>query len=249
MNFYYIPSKSTEIYTNEQESYPTSYYNEEMNQNVIQVNTDSIDSSIHIDPKSGLIIHYYANGRIRYKGEWSNDCPNGNGVMYYEDNSVAYEGKWRNGIFEIDSLHRYHYKDDSMEVFYEDGSLKYYGGWKNGSAYGQGKYYLENGNLLINGEWSFGIYYTGNGDTFLFDTGILIKYKNDNMVYMGGVKEGFEPDGTGWQFDDDRSILCSDHSKNGCYDKGGMNQKKNDSHSIGKWEDDIPNQHGILFMS
>ena len=63
------------------------------------------------------------------------------------------------------------------------------------------------------------------------------------------VKEGFEPDGTGWQFDDDRSILCYDHSKNGCYDKGGMNQKKNDSHSIGKWEDDIPNQHGILFMS
>ena len=49
--------------------------------------------------------------------------------------------------------------------------------------------------------------------------------------------------------DDDRSILCYDHSKNGCYDKGGMNQKKNDSHSIGKWEDDIPNQHGILFMS
>ncbi len=112
-----------------------------------------------------------------------------------------------------------------MEVFYEDGSLKYYGGWKNGSAYGQGKYYLKNGKLLIDGEWSFGVYYPGNGDTFLFDTGFIIKYKNDNIVYIGGVKEGFEPDGTGLQFDDDNSILYSGHSKNGRYDGEGILRK------------------------
>lgn len=244
MNFYYIPSKSTEVSVDTQEFNPTSYNNEELNQNVIQVNINPFDSTVHLDPESGLIIHYYANGKIRYKGEWSNDCPNGNGVMYYEDNSVAFEGKWRNGIIEVDSLHRYHYNDDSMEVFYEDGSLKYYGGWKNGSAYGQGKYYLKNGKLLIDGEWSFGVYYPGNGDTFLFDTGFIIKYKNDNIVYIGGVKEGLEPDGTGLQFDDDKSILYSGHSKNGRYDGIGVNKRKKYIQLIGKWEDDISNQHG-----
>ena len=46
------------------------------------------------------------------------------------------------------------------------------------------------------------------------------------------------------QFDDDKSILYSGHSKNGRYDGIGVNKRKKYIQLIGKWEDDISNQHG-----
>ena len=42
--------------------------------------------------KEGKGSQYYANGELRYKGDWRNDKKEGKGWEFYENGDLKYEG-------------------------------------------------------------------------------------------------------------------------------------------------------------
>ena len=55
--------------------------NLELSNNTHELEYSFQDNLIHFDFDTGLMIHDYSDGTTRYKGEWLNGCPNGNGTM------------------------------------------------------------------------------------------------------------------------------------------------------------------------
>lgn len=139
----------------------------DLNQSSSSINYAYIDDSIVYDYNSGLMTHMYPNGKTRYKGEWSENKPNGRGIVYDENGTILYDGFWKNGIIVIDKLNTYNYSTDIRDVMYLNGKKKYHGGWKNGLPCGEGVYYDEDGNELYTGTWNNGMIRVNH--EFLFD--------------------------------------------------------------------------------
>ena len=52
---------------------------------------------------------YYKFNQLWYKGEWSNNLPNGMGILYGRNSKAKYEGKWINGIL-YNKLYKINYQ-------------------------------------------------------------------------------------------------------------------------------------------
>ena len=192
-------NQSDIIYVNIDDSIPLSTSTIEVPQNLPEVKYSYQSNLLQFDYDTGLMINKYTDGSIRYKGQWSDGVPNGNGTMYNKDGSVELEGEWKMGEFAPDSNQRYIYKDNKMKVKYDDGTIKYYGGWSHGVPEGKGEYFLANGLPFINGEWKQGCYLIKDNKYFEYSSGLYVK-KMPRILYRGELNECLEYDGKGTSY-------------------------------------------------
>lgn len=152
------------------------------NQNGVQIrfqNDGSVLEGIFINENIYGPGTKYLNGKISYKGEFSNGSMHGNGKLYYENGYVRYDGNFVDGVP--------HGKGVS---YYENGSLCYEGTFVNGLAHGLGKGYDAQGN-----------YYSGNfvdghleGSGMKIDTAGAVYYGNFIKSTLNGYGVMFHKD-------------------------------------------------------
>lgn len=211
-----------------------------------------VDSSIVYDYNSGLMTHLYPNGRTRYKGEWSENQPNGRGIMYDENGTILYDGSWKNGVITIDKLNTYNYSIDMRDVMYLNGKKKYHGGWKNGVPNGEGVYYDEDGNELYTGTWDNGIIRVNHDFLFDYCSGeYIMRFDNSDMVenqYLINTDVAVSISGKGSQYYPNGMIKFKGEWMNGKrhgygyeYDEFGNPVYE------GQWKNDLPHGRGCYY--
>ena len=245
----YSKANSTEVYINIEESFSTFQNTQEQDEQNNEVNYDIQDNLIHYDYDTGLMTHNYSDGTTRYKGEWSNGYPNGNGIMYYKDGSIAFEGKWKEGVFEVDTRHRYFYKENRMEVRNEDGKVVYNGRWNNGVPDGKGEYFLSNGQSFFKGDWKNGLFEIKKDIFFEYKSGLYVHMKNNHIVYRGEMNEEFDYDGKGIKYDENGKIVCDGEWRNGVFHGKGKEYEKNQLIYEGEWKNGLPDGKGVYYES
>ncbi|EQA38656.1 MORN repeat protein [Leptospira inadai serovar Lyme str. 10] len=104
----------------------------------------------------------------RYLGEWSWGKKNGFGVYRYANGDV-YEGHFSNNT-----------KEGMGAFTWKGGGVKYVGNWEDGEPSGPGKLILNQGQLVLEGEYRKGIIYNGKG---------MFVYENRTR-YIGEWKDG-----------------------------------------------------------
>lgn len=75
------------------------------------------------DSPDGLGTSFYQDGRMEYRGEWSNGMYDGLGSLFYQNGHLAYSGSFRKGMFR-----------GKGTVYDRYGTELYDGKWKNGIA-------------------------------------------------------------------------------------------------------------------
>jgi len=108
----------------------------------------------------GRIKDYYANGEIKFEGQYLNGLKNGNGKEYYkpkdcETNRCDYANNNNNICNNKGKLEheREDLKDDDDDDDYNNRNIKYKGEYLNGLRNGKGKVYDRNGKLIFEGEY------------------------------------------------------------------------------------------------
>lgn len=246
----YSKANSNEVYINIEESSTIAKNNQHTNENKNEVEYSFQDNLIHFDYDTGLMIHDYTDGTTRYKGEWSKGCPNGNGTMYNKDGSIAFEGKWVNGVFEVDTRHRYFYKENRIEVRNEDGKLLYKGEWNKGVPDGEGEYFLRNGKSLYKGEWKNGLFEIKSEFFFEYSSGLYVHMKNNHIIYRGEMNEGYDYDGKGIEYDENGMIIYDGEWRNDRFHgKGKKYDEKNQLVYEGEWKNGLPEGKGVYYES
>lgn len=144
------------------------------NQNGVQIrfqNDGSVLEGIFINENIYGPGTKYLNGKISYKGEFSNGLMHGKGELYYENGYVKYGGDFVDGV-----PHGYGVS------YYENGSRCYEGTLVNGLAHGLGKAYDTLGN-----------YYSGNfanghleGSGMKIDTAGVVYHGNFTKSTLNG---------------------------------------------------------------
>ena len=260
----------TIVYIDIIDSDQSSNNNSELSNRIPEVEYSYQDNLIHFDFDTGLMTHDYSDGTTRYKGEWLDGYPNGNGTMYYKDGSIAFEGKWVNGVFEVDSCHRYFYKENRMEVRYKDGKLWYKGEWNRGVPDGEGEYFLKNGQSFLKGKWKNGLYEIKKDIFFEYSCGGYVHKKNNHVIYRGEMNEDYDYHGKGKKYNENDKLVYNGEWKNGCryglgriYEKNqlvydgelhnakfyGKGKKYENGQLVyeGEWENGIPYGKGVYY--
>ena len=237
----------TIVYIDIIDSDQSSNNNSELSNRIPEVEYSYQDNLIHFDFDTGLMTHDYSDGTTRYKGEWLDGCPNGNGTMYYKDRSIAFEGKWVNGVFEVDTCHRYFYKENRMEVKYEDGKLWYKGEWNRGVPDGEGEYFLKNGQSFLKGKWKNGLYEIKKDIFFEYSSGLYVYKKNNHVIYRGEMNELFDHDGKGIEYDENGKIVYDGEWRNGRFHGYGKKHENGQLVYEGEWKSGLPDGKGVYF--
>jgi len=126
----------------------------------------------------GKIKDYYANGEIKFEGQYLNGLKNGNGNEYYKpkdcetnrcdyannNNNISYKGKFEyegedlNDDYDDDDDYDYYDNYDNYDDYdddddYNNRNIKYKGEYLNGLRNGKGKLYDRSGKLIFEGEY------------------------------------------------------------------------------------------------
>ncbi|EQA46194.1 MORN repeat protein [Leptospira broomii serovar Hurstbridge str. 5399] len=121
----------------------------------------------------------------RYFGEWSWGKKNGYGIYSYANGDV-YEGHFSANVKE------------GFGAFSWKGGVRYIGQWEKGEPSGKGKLILNDGKLVLDGEYRKGVIYQGKG---------MYVYE-DQTRYIGEWQEG-KRHGFGVLLDSDGSLIYS----------------------------------------
>lgn len=65
--------------------------------------------------EDGSLCDLYENGELKYKGEWKDGKPDGEGT-FYRNGKELYKGKWRNGYYQLDWLNWFSYMNDDIRI-------------------------------------------------------------------------------------------------------------------------------------
>jgi hypothetical protein len=117
----------------------------------------------------------------RYKGEWGNGLPNGNGIKHiYKDDSYIY-GNFVNGNAEGHCKQTFEQTWEKMEPYYE-------GEFKRNEYHGNGEYHYGNGDYY-KGEWQDSKYH-GQGAEYSkrLNKTWIGEFENDEKVDGNWVK-------------------------------------------------------------
>lgn len=115
------------------------------------------------DKKEGRWVSYYINGNKKQIMFYENGIGNGKVRMFYENGNVSEEGTW-NG--------KERFWTGEYKFYYENGNPSYL--WfydENGKRTGVQRYFHENGNLSVEGEWKEGA-----------ETGVIKKYYENGSL-------------------------------------------------------------------
>lgn len=204
---------------------------------------------------------YYPDGRIKKKGTFKNNIPEGISRIYAPDGKVDSSKVYRSGIVIGDGIVDDNgLKQGDWKEFFDTGELKGEGKYINSQRIGGWKYYYKNGkteqngtflkNEIPDGEW---IWYYENGDTLRFETfinglrnGIMIEYSDTGTViakgeYIDDLEEG------SW-FYHDGDIIIEGSYKSGNRDGEWKNIYSNGNPSFkGSFLDDNANGKHIFY--
>lgn len=222
--------------------------NREMNQDA---NYSFVDHSVQFNFDTGTINHYYAGNKLRYEGGWKDGVPNGDGVMYNLDGEIEFKGNWKNGIFTVNSLCEYNYKENEMRVLYPNGQRRYQGNWKKGLPSGPGNYYDQNGSLLFKGNWEGGKLCITPPLYFEYESGLHILYNPSEQYirYRGGVQETLLfRSGFGTTYYKNKQIEFEGEWRDDKYHGYGsfLNEVGNLVYQ-GYWKEDLPDGAGVYY--
>lgn len=99
-----------------------------------------------------------------YKGEWSEDLPNGKGILYHNSSGLITEGPFKEGVLDSHGNFKIRYpngdvyegsmlnhkKSGKGKLFYANGDL-YEGEWVSNKREGAGKFYIKSEDMTIDG--------------------------------------------------------------------------------------------------
>lgn len=98
--------------------------------------------------KNGLWIEYYCNGNLKGKIQYANGRPDGYCIIYHENGKIQEEGQWSS------KLNRWVGK---YKLYYDNGQVQHEFNFnQNGKREGPAKYFYENGQLAIEGNFQNG---------------------------------------------------------------------------------------------
>ena len=101
--------------------------------------------------KHGRGSFYFLTG-YTYKGEWSNNFMQGQGLLFYPDGRLAYEGEWHHGQFDGRGI-TFNSDPAILRTYFDftnfnklsDEWVSYEGEFQSDDMHGQGKWVLSNG--------------------------------------------------------------------------------------------------------
>ncbi len=120
--------------------------------------------------KEGIWKKYYSNGQIMSEVTYLKNFPVGTAKVYYSNGNICEIGNWNKNKW-----------INNYQFFHENGKIAF--DWKyseTGKRQGIQRYYHENGNLQIEGEWTNG---QKNGYIKQFD-------KNGELIYQANYANG-----------------------------------------------------------
>ena len=143
--------------------------------------------------KNGRGIEYYANGKKKYEGNFSNDKYEDIEAKFYYENGDLYIGGFKNGEKNgIGSIYMAKFEGHFLNDEYESGKLysenrEYYNGpFKNGKKEGKGVEYYKDGKIKYEGKFLDGKYEDDNGK-YYYETGEIYtgQFKNGKIFGIG----------------------------------------------------------------
>jgi len=129
--------------------------------------------------KTGQWIEYFCNGNMKNKLTFVNGRPDGYAIMYHENGKISEEGTWKANRWV-----------GNYKLYYENGEVQHQFSFNaSGKREGPQKYFYENGQLAIEGEFANG---KENGVIKeYYENGDIKAEKNyaDGLVDVNSIKE------------------------------------------------------------
>ena len=122
---------------------------------------------------------HYADGKVRYRGEWRHGRFHGEGTLYWQLGKIQYLGSW------CDGLRHGHGIDYCLS------GARYEGMWENGARHGNGTQYRADGTISFEGSWKDDMF-DGHG----------AEYDACGMLLYNGQWQAGEPRGVGTLYGD-----------------------------------------------
>lgn len=142
---------------------------------IVPVANEVVLSKVENLENDTTVWYKFADGKGRYKGEWKNGLPNGNGTKHsYKDDSYIY-GNFVDGFLEG-------YGKQTFEQTWEKTQPYYEGEFKRNNYHGKGEYHYGDGDYY-KGDWKDSKYH-GQGASYSkrLDRTWVGEYKNDEKV-------------------------------------------------------------------
>ena len=177
--------------------------------------------------------------RLRFRGQWVNNIPQGKGILFDDQDQERHVGTWLNGLLHGKGVHTY-----------ADGAI-FHGEWIHGKAQGQGEWIGRDGSRLectwVDGHRSGTGKWTGpkeQGDSNYVDP-IRANAKGSRSSHRGKWKQGaMEGPGEWWGADGSHyKGMFKDNKRNG----HGTLKNADGTVLIGKWKNGKLHGNSELF--
>lgn len=132
----------------------------------------------------------YEDGKLKYKGTFQNGKLNGHAKQFFPSGLLKYDGEFKDGLYDGEGIEYQKAFGKTQDDLFSPGGIRYQGSWKNGSYHGLGEEY-----------WAFG------------------PASNHYVMYAGYFEDGIR-NGSGMEFNDDKSIYRYGNFVNGEFHEG-----------------------------